>query len=311
MRGRVKSSAHQSEFAKIDEQVDAYLSYLTVEKGLSRNTLEAYGRDLGQYADFVVRRGLRSWLDVTAEIPVAYLDRKRREGLSPASVNRNLIAIRGFHKYMMRENLAEENPVADIELAKRWMRLPDTLNQEEVESLLNTPGRETLTGIRDTAMFELLYATGLRVSELTALNMNHINWQVGYLIAFGKGGKERIVPIGRAAYEAVKLYVERVRPSLLKSKASDVLFLNRRGGRLTRQGFWKIVRCHALKAGLLKQVHPHMFRHSFASHLLEGGADLRSVQTMLGHADISTTQIYTHVSMTRLKSIHKKCHPRG
>lgn len=295
----------------IDRELDSYLNYLTVEKGLSRNTLEAYGRDLARYADFVVRRGVDSWKAVTPEVLVGYLETERKGGLSAVSMNRHLIAIRGFHKYLMQEKRAETSPVSHIELAKGWMRLPDTLSREEMETLLRQPGRETPTGMRDTAMMELIYATGLRVSELIALDMNHINWQVGYLIAFGKGGKERIVPIGRVAYEAVKMYVEEVRPRMLKGKMTDVLFLNRRGERLTRQGFWKIVRGYSLKAGLLKKVHPHTFRHSFASHLLEGGADLRSVQMMLGHADISTTQIYTHVSGERLKSIHKKCHPRG
>lgn len=295
----------------IDDVLDAYLNYLTVEKGLARNTLEAYGRDLGRYADFVVRRGIKSWKDVTPELLVGFLEQTRRGGLASVSMNRNLIAIRGFHKYLMQEKLAETNPVANIELAKGWMHLPDTLSQEEMATLLKEPGCATPTGIRDTAMLELLYATGLRVSELIALDMKHINWQVGYLIAFGKGDKERIVPIGQVAYEAVKSYVDQVRPMLLKGKMSEVLFLNRRGGRLTRQGFWKIVRYYTLRAGLLKKVHPHTFRHSFASHLLEGGADLRSVQMMLGHADISTTQIYTHITGERLKNIHKKCHPRG
>jgi integrase/recombinase XerD len=295
----------------IDNILDAYLNYLTVEKGLARNTLEAYGRDLGRYADFVVRGGVKSWKDVTPEVLVGFLEQTRKGGLSAVSMNRNLVAIRGFHKYLMQEKLAETNPVSNIELAKGWMRLPDTLSQDEMGTLLKEPGRETPTGIRDTAMMELLYATGLRVSELIALDMKHINWQVGYLIAFGKGDKERIVPIGQVAYEAVKSYVDQVRPGLLKGKMSEVLFLNRRGGRLTRQGFWKIIRFYTLRAGLLKKVHPHTFRHSFASHLLEGGADLRSVQMMLGHADISTTQIYTHITGERLKSIHKKCHPRG
>ena len=295
----------------IDNILDAYLNYLTVEKGLARNTLEAYGRDLGRYADFVVRGGVKSWKDVTPEVLVGFLEQTRKGGLSAVSMNRNLVAIRGFHKYLMQEKLAETNPVSNIELAKGWMRLPDTLSQDEMGTLLKEPGRETPTGIRDTAMMELLYATGLRVSELIALDMKHINWQVGYLIAFGKGDKERIVPIGQVAYEAVKSYVDQVRPTLLKGKMSEVLFLNRRGGRLTRQGFWKIIRFYTLRAGLLKKVHPHTFRHSFASHLLEGGADLRSVQMMLGHADISTTQIYTHITGERLKSIHKKCHPRG
>lgn len=295
----------------IDDALDAYLNYLTVEKGLARNTLEAYGRDLGRYADFVVRRNVKSWQDVTPELLVAFLEQTRRGGLASVSMNRNLVAIRGFHKYLLQEKLAETNPVANIELAKGWMHLPDTLSREEMETLLKAPGQETPAGIRDTAMLELLYATGLRVSELIALDMKHINWQVGYLIAFGKGDKERIVPIGQVAYEAVQLYMDQIRPRLLKGKMSDVLFLNRRGERMTRQGFWKIVRFYTLQAGLAKKVHPHTFRHSFASHLLEGGADLRSVQVMLGHADISTTQIYTHITGERLKSIHKKCHPRG
>lgn len=295
----------------IDDVLDAYLNYLTVEKGLARNTLEAYGRDLGRYADFVVRRDVKDWQDVTPELLVTFLEQTRRGGLASVSMNRNLVAIRGFHKYLVREKMTDTNPVANIELAKGWMRLPDTLSQDEMATLLKAPGCETPAGIRDTAMLELLYATGLRVSELTGLDMGHINWQVGYLIAFGKGDKERIVPIGKVAYEAVKLYIDQVRPGLLKGKMNDVLFLNRRGERLTRQGFWKIIRFYTLRAGLLKKVHPHTFRHSFASHLLEGGADLRSVQMMLGHADISTTQIYTHISGERLKSIHKKCHPRG
>ncbi|MBN1545091.1 MAG: site-specific tyrosine recombinase XerD [Syntrophaceae bacterium] len=295
----------------MDGVLDAYLNYLTVEKGLSGNTLDAYGRDLGRFTDFMVRRGVNDWKEVTPEMLVAYLEFKRSSGLTSVSMNRNLIAIRGFYKYLMQEELVQTNPVAQIELAKGWMHLPDTLSPEEMEALLKAPGCETPMGIRDTAMLELLYATGLRVSELIALDMCHINWQVGYLIAFGKGSKERIVPIGRVAYEIVKTYVDQVRPVLLKGKMNDVLFLNRRGERLTRQGFWKIVRYYTLKAGLLKKVHPHTFRHSFASHLLEGGADLRSVQMMLGHADISTTQIYTHISGERLRSIHRKCHPRG
>jgi len=295
----------------IDSVLDAYLNYLTVEKGLSRNTLEAYGRDLRRYADFIVRRGIKSWEDVTPESLVAFLEQTKKGGLATVSMNRNLIAIRGFHKYLMQEKLTHANPVANIELAKGWMHLPDTLSREEMATLLNEPGRETPAGIRDTAMLELLYATGLRVSELIALDMGHVNWQVGYLIAFGKGDKERIVPIGQVAYDAVKLYVDQVRPLLLKGKMNEVLFLNRRGERMTRQGFWKIIHFYTQRAGLGKKVHPHTFRHSFASHLLEGGADLRSVQVMLGHADISTTQIYTHISGERLKSIHKKCHPRG
>jgi integrase/recombinase XerD len=201
--------------------------------------------------------------------------------------------------------------MAHIVLAKVWMRLPDVLSREEMILLLAQPGAETPAEIRDSAMLELMYATGIRVSELIGLTVNSINWQVGYLVAMGKGEKERIVPVGQTAYERVKRYQEGARPLLLKGRESDLLFLNRSGKGLTRQGFWKIVKKYAAKAGLDKAIHPHTFRHSFASHLLEGGADLRSVQIMLGHADISTTQIYTHVTRERLKEIHRKYHPRG
>jgi integrase/recombinase XerD len=211
----------------------------------------------------------------------------------------------------LQEKAVEESPLANIELAKVWMRLPDTVSPEEMNLILSQPGDQTPAALRDTAMLELLYATGLRVSELISLTMNSINWQVGFLIVMGKGSKERVVPIGKTAYDCVRRYVDEARPRLLKSKTTEVLFLNRFGGALSRQGLWKIIVHYAQKAGLQKNVHPHTFRHSFASHLLEGGADLRAVQVMLGHADISTTQIYTHVTRERLKEIHRKYHPRG
>lgn len=297
--------------AAFERSLDGYLDYLLLEKGLSSNTLEAYRRDMKRYGQFVMVRGLASWEEVTSDVLVDYLERMRGDGLSPSSMNRHLITIRNFHKYLVQEGLAETNPAALVELSKHWMKLPDTLSKQEMELLLQQPGKETNMGIRDTAMMELMYATGIRVTELISLDMNNINWQVGYLIAFGKGSKERIIPIGQVAYEIVRLYVDQVRPLLMKGKTTDVLFLNRQGTRLTRQGFWKIIRNHASRAGLMKKVHPHTFRHSFASHLLEGGADLRSVQAMLGHVDISSTQIYTHISCDRLKGIHAKYHPRG
>ena len=294
-----------------DHVLDAYRDYLLVEKGLSSNTMEAYGQDMKRYTQFVLSCGLASWGEVTSHILIDYLEKLRAQGLSPSSMNRHLITIRNFHKYLLQEGLAEVNPAALVELSKNWMKLPDTLSRQEMELLLLQPAKDTPMGIRDTAMMELMYATGIRVTELISLDMNHINWQIGYLIAFGKGSKERVVPIGQVAYEIVRLYVDQVRPLLLKGKVTNVLFLNRQGTRLTRQGLWKIIRSHALRAGLMKKVHPHTFRHSFASHLLEGGADLRSVQAMLGHADISSTQIYTHISCDRLKNIHAKFHPRG
>jgi integrase/recombinase XerD len=291
--------------------IDEYLNYLTVEKGASRNTIDGYSRDLNRYAGFVGEGGIRGIGGVGTEEVISFLASLQGEGLAANSVNRALAAIRGFYKYLLREKKVEHTPVAHIELARVWMRLPDVLSREEMDLLLAQPGAATPADCRDSAMLELMYATGIRVSELIGLTVNSINWQVGYLVAMGKGEKERIVPVGRTAYDRVKHYLEVVRPLLLKGGESDYLFLNRSGKGITRQGFWKIVKKYAAKAGLGKRVHPHTFRHSFASHLLEGGADLRSVQIMLGHADISTTQIYTHVTRERLKEIHRKFHPRG
>jgi integrase/recombinase XerD len=291
--------------------IDEYLNYLTVEKGASRNTIDGYGRDLGRYAGFVCEGGTREIDGIGTGELISFLASLQREGLAANSVNRALAAIRGFYKYLLREKRVDHTPVAHIELARVWMRLPDVLSREEMELLLSQPGAATPAECRDSAMLELVYATGIRVSELIGLTVNSINWQVGYLVAMGKGEKERIVPVGRTAYDRVKRYLEGARPLLIKGGESNYLFLNRSGKGLTRQGFWKIVKKYAAKAGLSKRVHPHTFRHSFASHLLEGGADLRSVQIMLGHADISTTQIYTHVTRERLKEIHRRFHPRG
>jgi integrase/recombinase XerD len=291
--------------------IDEYLNFMAVEKGASRNTIDGYSRDLNRYAGFVEERGILQIGGIETEDVIAYLASLHGEGLAANSVNRALAAIRGFYRYLLREKKADHTPMAHIVLAKVWTRLPDVLSREEMALLLAQPGAETPADIRDSAMLELMYATGIRVSEMIGLTVNSINWQVGYLIAMGKGEKERIVPVGQIANERVKRYQEVARPLLLKGRDSELLFLNRSGKGLTRQGFWKIVKKYAAKAGLDKAIHPHTFRHSFASHLLEGGADLRSVQIMLGHADISTTQIYTHVTRERLREIHRKYHPRG
>ncbi len=293
------------------EMLERYLNYLLIERGVAQNTLEAYGRDLQRYLAFITQKGLSHFKDATPEIIVEYLVLIKNEGLSANSMNRALAALRGFYKYLLMEKLIEQTPLANIELAKVWMRLPDTLSKEEMKVILAQPGDKTPAALRDTAMLELLYATGIRVSELINLTMNSINWQVGFLTVMGKGSKERIVPIGKTAYDCVRLYVDKARPQLTQKKSTEVLFLNRFGGKFSRQGFWKMVIRYSSKAGLMKKVHPHTFRHSFASHLLEGGADLRTVQVMLGHADISTTQIYTHITRDRLKEIHQKYHPRG
>jgi integrase/recombinase XerD len=295
----------------MNELIDEYLNFLTVEKGVSPLTLDAYSRDFNRYITFIRSCGIRNFMDITPGDVVSYLAQVKKEGLNEKSVNRGLAALRGLYKYLLREKKIDTNPVSNIELAKVWMRLPDTLSQEEMNLLLSQPGEKTPVALRDTAMMELMYATGIRVSEIISVTMNSINWQVGYLIVMGKGSKERIVPIGRSAYDYLNEYVSHARPKLLKGQRTNILFLNRSGGGLTRQGFWKVVKKYVIKAGLNKKVHPHTFRHSFATHLLEGGADLRSVQIMLGHADISTTQIYTHITRERLKYIHKKYHPRG
>jgi len=273
--------------------------------------MEAYGRDLNRYVSFLEQKGLTDVRSVVPNTVIDFLVQIKGEGLSPNSMNRLLAALRGFYKFLLQEKVLEESPLANIELAKVWMRLPDTVSKEEMNLILSQPGDQTPPALRDSAMLELLYATGLRVSELISLTMSSINWQVGFLIVMGKGSKERVVPVGKTAYDCVRRYIDEARPKLIKTKTTDVLFLNRFGGAFSRQGLWKIIIRYVQKAGLQKNVHPHTFRHSFASHLLEGGADLRAVQVMLGHADISTTQIYTHVTRDRLKEIHRKFHPRG
>jgi len=291
--------------------VDGYLNFLVVEKGVSLNTLEAYSRDLNRYVDFAGQAGITDIRDISSDTIISFLGDLKGSGLASTSINRSLAAIRGFYKYLLTENVIDENPVEAIELAKGWMHLPDTLNREEMALLLRQPGTKTPLAMRDTAMLELLYATGIRVSELVSLRMGNINWQAGYLVVVGKGSKERIVPIGQTALDCLNRYVGDARRKLAGGRSVNALFLNRSGEGLTRQGFWKIVKKYVRKAGLNKKVYPHTFRHSFATHLLEGGADLRSVQVMLGHADISTTQIYTHVTRERLREIHRKYHPRG
>jgi integrase/recombinase XerD len=295
----------------MDDLIDEYINYLLIEKGCSPHTIEAYSRDLGNFMAHIRAGGLSRIQQVTPETVLSHLAEERERGLCSKSVNRKLAAVRGFYKFLIREGRVDRNPLANIEMAKGWMHLPDTLSREEMNRLLAQPGLTGAGSHRDKAMLEVLYASGIRVSELIGLTMNAVNWQVGYLLVMGKGGKERIVPVGRCAYDALNRYVVSGRPGLLKQKQNDMLFLNKSGEGFTRQGLWKVIKKYAERAGLKQKVHPHTFRHSFATHLIEGGADLRSVQIMLGHADISTTQIYTHITRERLKDVHRKYHPRG
>jgi integrase/recombinase XerD len=288
--------------------LDEFMNQLRVERGLSANTIVAYNHDLITFFDFLNRRGVAP-LQITQDDLVSFVAEKRPQ-LSARSLARCLVSIRTFYRFCVTEGKIESNPARLLGIPKLYQHLPNILNRDEVEALLSQPDPQTDLGRRDKAMLELLYATGLRVTELIGLKMNNINLEAGFIRTIGKGSKERIIPIGTKALDALKEHLQDSRPSFLQKGKLSYLFLNRRGKPLTRQGFWKILKQYALKAGITRKVTPHTLRHSFATHLLEGGADLRSIQIMLGHADISTTQIYTHVARERLKEIHEKYHPR-
>lgn len=296
----------------LNASLDLFLDYLRVEKGHAPLTLEAYGRDLVRYLADLDRQGITAAAEVTPAHIAACLGRCRDEGLSPRSRARLLVAIRGLHRFLLAEGYAQRNPAMQIDAPRPVSHLPKVLTTAEVEALLQAPSGRDPFALRDRAMLEVLYATGLRVSELVALKPGDIRFDPGCLTAFGKRRKERLVPLGEPALLALHDYLGHGRSALAaKADPAAELFLNRDGRGLTRQGFWKIIRRHALTAGIVKPVTPHILRHSFATHLLEHGADLRAVQAMLGHADISTTQIYTHVSRERLQRLHKDFHPRG
>jgi len=294
----------------MDSQVRAFLNYLRIEKGLAQNTLAAYGRDLGKFSSFVQKRklGLRQ---ISRSDVVDFLGSLYRQRLDSRSVARHLVAIRHFFRFCLIEEILTEDPAAHIEAPKFRQNLPDVLSLPEVEKLLMQPDSSAATGIRDRAMIELLYSCGLRVSELCAVAVEDLQVESGYLRCVGKGNKERLVPVGREALARIQEYLQRARPELLGENTSPYLFLNRRAKPLSRMVFWQILRDYGRKAGLRKPLTPHVLRHSFATHLLDRGADLRSVQMMLGHADISTTQIYTHVVEERLKQVYKAHHPRA
>ncbi|MFQ5850479.1 MAG: site-specific tyrosine recombinase XerD [Candidatus Binatia bacterium] len=290
--------------------IDSFLSMLAVEKGLARNTLEAYSRDLNRLANFFQTRRIKSWHEGRTSHLRSYLFWLRGSGVSVRSIARNLVSLRQFYRFLEREEVIQENPLPRFSLPAESRKLPHSLSRDEVQRMLDQPDPSTPLGLRDQAMIEILYATGLRVSELVSLLTQQVNLEGDYLTARGKGGKVRIIPFGKWARERLQRYLKEVRPRLLNGGTSPFLFLTRSGKALTRQGFWKLIRRYALAAGVEKKVTPHTLRHCFATHLLEGGADLRSVQSMLGHSDISTTQIYTHLNRTHLKEIHRRFHPR-
>ena len=295
----------------METHLDLYLDYLTVERGLAANTRASYSGDLLKFLTYLKDRGVGDWSQVGFTDIMGFLSQAQEQGLAPRSRARVLSALRGFFKFMVRDNHLSESPVANLTSPRLRRKLPAVLSVAEVERLLAQPKVKLPLGQRDAAMLELLYGTGLRVSELVSLTLARVNLEVGFIVVLGKGAKERIVPVGEAATEAVRIYVMESRPRLLKGRVTEILFVTNRGGAMTRQGFWKLLKKYGREAGLKKKLTPHTLRHSFATHLLEGGADLRSVQMMLGHADISTTQVYTHVARERLREVHKKYHPRA
>lgn len=291
--------------------LDLFLGYLSVEKGLSRNTLEAYGRDVGRYISFLESLGTGSPELVRPVDIASFLGVLKEAGLSPRSRARALSSVRMFHRFLVIEGYSDNNPASLIDAPKTIGRLPTVLGFREVEALLASPSGSSPGDLRDRAMLELLYATGLRVSELVRLKTREVNLTSGFILTSGKGGKERLVPIGESAHASLSEYMTSVRPRLDRKGDNEYLFLSRLGEPMTRQAFWNIIKKRALQAGIRKNISPHTLRHSFATHLLENGADLRSVQIMLGHSDLSTTQIYTHITRERLKKIHQEIHPRG
>ncbi len=295
--------------ASIAAAVRAFLDYCRVEKGLSPNTVEAYRLDLGRFGAYMEDHG--GGTVPGPEGVRSYLDSLEKAGLASSSVARHLTTLRNFYRFLLREEKIDADPTTLLNLPRQWRHLPNYLTVEEMNRLLEAPDATKPTGIRDAAMLHLLYAAGLRVSELCQLELGDLDRELGVVRVLGKGNKQRLVPVGRQAWAAVSTYLEEARPLLLRGRSSRYVFVTARGGRLTRQGFWKALAGYARQAGIGRRVTPHVIRHSFATHLLEGGADLRSVQTMLGHADISTTQIYTHVMRSRLRKTVDQHHPRS
>jgi integrase/recombinase XerD len=288
-----------------------FADYIALEQGLSLRTQEAYGKDLDRFAEYADVKGVAAPLDITARTLREYVYHLKDLGLSPASIRRNVSALRTYFRFLTGDGIVVRDPSERLETPKRWRELPDVLTVDEVQRLIAAPTLDDNMVFRDRALLELAYGAGLRVSEWITLGVRDLMLEEGLIRVFGKGSKERLVPIGRSAIGAVAVYLRELRPRLEKGEGKGILFLNARGRPLTRMGAWKILRGYVERAGITKHVSPHTLRHSFATHLLEGGADLRAVQEMLGHVDISTTQIYTHVDREYLRQVHRSYHPRG
>jgi integrase/recombinase XerD len=295
------------------DALDDYLHFLRVERQLASNTLTSYERDLKSYLQYLKEvEQLDSLRKIERVHILNHLRHLKETTKTSRTVARHISSIRSFHQFLIRERVVDNDPTVHLEMPQMEKKLPNILSIEEVDALMQAPALNKANGLRDRAMLELLYASGMRVSECINLDIEDVNLTMGFVKCYGKGGKERIIPLGKTALGACKEYLENARGELAKPEVkTDSLFINQRGKRLTRQGFWKLLKQHAQKAGIQRELTPHTLRHSFATHLIENGADLRAVQEMLGHADISTTQIYTHVSKTRLKDVYSQFHPRA
>lgn len=293
-------------------RIQLFLEYLTVELGLSSNTRQAYERDLRLFCKTLGFKNSDALVNVSREQITGYMTQLKEKGLAAATIARKLAAIKAFYRFMTAEGYMDANPAEVVEAGTKGIKLPRVLSEDEVVRLLNQPDITTAEGFRDRTMLEVLYATGMRVSELISLTLERVDLNMKYIIAFGKGSKERIVPLGSVAAEFLQQYLEKVRPKLTRAgRNTNIVFLAFGGHELTRQRFWQIIRAYGRKANINKALTPHILRHSFATHLLDNGADLRSVQELLGHSDISTTQIYTHLTNKRLRDIYAKAHPRA
>ena len=309
----MKNPPKQSRNSPQPESLQVYLHYLTIEKGLAANTIASYGRDLTKWVAFLEKSGLQVEQAGRENIR-QFLEYLLTRGLEASSVARHLVSLRNFYRFLIQEGKAGEDPTRDLEAPKLWQRLPKFLSEDEVDTLLDQacpPGADSAKKLRDRAMLELLYATGMRVSELINLRLGDLQPEIGVIRCTGKGSKERLIPVGRSALSAVENYLRRGRSHLSKPGSPDFLFLNVRGWHMSRVGFWKILANCGRQAGIRMRLSPHLLRHTFATHLLERGADLRTVQTLLGHSDISTTQVYTHVLQERLQQVYRSCHPRA
>jgi integrase/recombinase XerD len=295
----------------MEQMVDTFLLHLKVERGLAKNTLDSYRRDLNKFIGYLHRQGITDLNDVDRRMLMAFMEDLHNQNRAAATISRNLAAIRSFYSFLLQENMVSSNPSAELDAPKIPKRLPNVMTVSQVARLMEQPNGKNAAGMRDKAMLELLYATGIRVSELVNLDLVDVNLEMGFLRCLGKGSKERIVPMGQKAVEAVGTYLQKGRGKLIRNSEEEAVFVNMHGGRLTRQGFWKILKKYVRQAGFEGDITPHTLRHSFATHLLENGADLRAVQEMLGHSDISTTQIYTQVTAIHLRDVYQQSHPRA